>query len=52
MKTRITICEYLNYVDEKGRCIGHGKKVYQEAVKLLDHDYHVTAIPLMDIVIV
>lgn len=40
----ITVCEYLNYVNHQGECIGHGKKVFHEAIELLETDFKVTAI--------
>lgn len=44
MKNKITVCEYLNYVNHQGECIGHGKKVFHEAIKILEEDFEITAI--------
>ena len=40
----ITVVEYLNYVNERGEDIGHGKKVLREAVELLGDDLEVHCI--------
>lgn len=40
----ITVVEYLNYVNERGEDIGHGKKVLREAVELLGDDFEVHCI--------
>lgn len=40
----VTVVEYLNYVNECGEAIGHGKKVLSEAVELLKDDFDVHCI--------
>ena len=40
----VTVIEYLNYVNERGEAIGHGKKVLGEAVELLKDDFDVHCI--------
>ncbi|MRI80828.1 hypothetical protein GIY11_02135 [Aerococcaceae bacterium DSM 109653] len=42
MKKSMLLAEYLNYVNEDSEAIGHGKKVFQEALNLLKDHYAVT----------
>lgn len=40
----VTVIEYLNYVNERGEAIGHGKKVLGEALELLKDEFEVRCV--------
>lgn len=40
----VTVIEYLNYVNEHGEAIGHGKKVLGEAIGLLKDEFEVRCV--------